>query len=154
MSALSYAERAFYPPTTRQLGGPQRPVLDALASLARYIPAEGLALYIAVAAFAGDTPWLVVGGLIFAVALTSLIIVLTWVDARAVLARDERPGIGRLLLTLLVIVAALVIYVSALADNPITSGLPGGTTAGGVAVLVAAAFLSIVGPRLGLERTR
>lgn len=152
MSAVSFAERAFYPPATRQLGGPQSPVLDALASLARYIPAEGLALYIAVAAFAGEVPWLVTVGLVAALALTALIVVLTWVDARAALPEADRPGVGRLLLTLIVIVAALMIYISALAGNPITSGIPNGTTAGGVAVLIAAAFLSTLGGRLGLER--
>lgn len=152
MSALSYSERAFYPPATRQLSGPQNPVLDALASLARYIPAEGLALYIAVAAFARDVQWLVVLGVIAAVALTTLIVVLRWLDARVALPEAERPSGGRLALTLIVILLALLIYVSALAGNPITSGMPGGTTVGGVAVLIAAAFLSTLGERLGLER--
>lgn len=152
MSALSYADRAFYPPTVRPLASPPNPILDALAALARYIPAEGLALYVAVAAFAGDISWLVIVGLAAAIALTALIMILKWVDARLSLPQDERPGRGNLALALLVILAALVVYVSALAGNPITSGIAGGTVIGGVAVLILAAFLSILGPRIGLER--
>lgn len=152
MSALSYADRAFYPATAQPLAGPPNPILDALAALARYIPAEGLALYIAVAAFAAQIPWLVAIGFGAAVALTALIIVLKWADARASLPVEDRPGGGRLALTLVVILVALAIYVSALPGNPITSGFPNGTVVGGVAVLIAAAFLSILGPRIGLEQ--
>lgn len=54
MSAFSYADRAFYPPPVQPFTSPPNPILDALAALARYIPAEGLALYIAIAAFAAQ----------------------------------------------------------------------------------------------------
>tara|TARA_R110002020_G_scaffold14291_10_gene50739 strand:+ start:5426 stop:5890 length:465 start_codon:yes stop_codon:yes gene_type:complete len=152
MSAFSYADRAFYPPPVQPFTSPPNPILDALAALARYIPAEGLALYIAIAAFAAQIPWLVVVGLIAALALTALIVIVKWADARSNLPESERPSGRMLALTLVVILVALVIYVSALAGNPVTSGFPNGTVVGGVAVLIAAAFLSILGPRMGLER--
>ena len=152
MSALSYSDRAFYPASrTRALTGPRNPVLDALAALARYIPAEGLGLYVAIGAFAAAIPWLVVVGFVAALALTALIVILKWVDARKALA-ERKPGPGRLVLTLAIILVALTIYVAALPGNPVTGGLEDGTIIGGVAVLIAAAFLSTLGPRIGLER--
>lgn len=152
MSAASFADYAFDSSVSDPIEADdaKKPLHDALSTLARYIPAEGLALYVAVGAFASTLPGLVIVGLASAIVLTGLIVFLKWRDARYTQG-ESKPSRWRLVLLMSVILATLLIYVSALPGNPITSGIESGTIIGGVATIVAASFLTVLGPRLKIE---
>ena len=154
MSALALSSAVFVPRSIRTANQTSsNPVLDALSAIARYIPAEGLGLYVAVAAFTQGSYEYTALAFGAALLLNGLVTGFTWSDSRkkAPVPNSGKPKatVARLILTELVLGILLSVYVSALPLNPLIAS--GDTRLGGVLVIVVGAFATFLCPRIGLE---
>lgn len=144
MSAYAMSDGFFAPPGFGTRADGANAFLDGLRALARYIPAEGLALYIAMVALIGvEMPGPAVS--LAAGALLNIIaIVLRWNEFRAAATGADKPTGIALAFALILATFLLVVYVSALPGNPVTGGSEVALRYAGGAVLFFAALLTLI----------
>jgi hypothetical protein len=162
MSASSIADRATpsdAPTTSSSSATTSTAAKDALASLAAYIPSEGIALYIAIAALgiaAGVSYWnwvafalgLLANGFVFAFRYIQN------TDAEHKKKHEKRrtkKDWGRLAYLLAVTGALTTVYISAIPGNPWQTMTSISPLVSGTLVVIVAFFIPFIAPIIKLE---
>lgn len=132
--------------------GPGTGVLQSLGAIARYLPSEGIALYVAARSLLSpiDAFWPSWVGLGLAVALNVVIVATTYTKASTARGTFQKR---RLRVQLASTVTLTITYVFALVGNPLDLVVdwPFTLLVTGLLALVAASVLPILAPRIGLR---